>query len=509
MSKQTKQISGAKATLPAFKEGEGTGIQKITIYSNDDKGKTVSVVKSNMVVEYYESILQDAIRATVTYTDTGNTIDNKSAMEGLPIVGQEAVGFKVADNNEQTLDMLLYVNKVTPLLDDTRKCLVQLELASREFIWNEKVRVNECMKGKISDHVEKLLTDSNYLGPTPEAKQQEGYKEKFKKELIEETANDYNFIGNNKKPYYLINWISRGAVPSSDANPKAKTGKGNSAGFLFYETGEGFNFRSIDGLMNIENNEVKKSYIFNETSDLGTKVGCDIPDGYDGKALSYEVDNKVNVQNKLKMGAYSTRLITLNPFNLEFNVITPNAGTTGADAAGNQKNLKLGGKKLPSLNKEFDKTGKNNEYSRTTYMLLDPGTLPIGKGVGKELSKDGTGQLGEKSEEQNYKPEEVLNQGIMRINQLFALKTTITIPGDFSLHAGDAIYVDAPQLKKDTKNDEVDKQTGGNYIIANLCHYMSAKNTVTKLDLIRDSFGRRPKGGQGGRKSRYSSGVRR
>ena len=136
MSKQTKQISGAKATLPAFKEGEGTGIQKITIYSNDDKGKTVSVVNSTMVVEYYESILQDAIRATVTYTDTGNTIDNKSAMEGLPIVGQEAVGFKVADNNEQTLDMLLYVNKVTPLLDDTRKSLVQLELASREFIWN-------------------------------------------------------------------------------------------------------------------------------------------------------------------------------------------------------------------------------------------------------------------------------------------------------------------------------------------------------------------------------------
>ena len=83
----------------------------------------------------------------------------------------------------------------------------------------------------------------------------------------------------------------------------------------------------------------------------------------------------------------------------------------------------------------------------------------------------------------------------MRMKQLFALKTTITIPGDFSLHAGDAIYVDAPQLKttKEGKGDSVDQQTGGNYIISDLCHFMSPENTLTKLTLVRDSFGRKAK----------------
>ena len=78
------------------------------------------------------------------------------------------------------------------------------------------------------------------------------------------------------------------------------------------------------------------------------------------------------------------------------------------------------------------------------------------------------------------------------MNQLFALETTITIPGDFSLHAGDPVYVDAPELKDESTSMDKNKQTGGNYIIADVCHYLSAKHTLTKLNLVRDSFGRKP-----------------
>ena len=44
--------------------------------------------------------------------------------------------------------MTLYVNKVTPLVEDTRKSIVQLDLASKEFIMNEKVRINKRFNGK-------------------------------------------------------------------------------------------------------------------------------------------------------------------------------------------------------------------------------------------------------------------------------------------------------------------------------------------------------------------------
>ena len=476
------QVKGARAAAPAFVEGEGGGLQQIDITSNKDASKTVSVVNSAMTFLYYESILQDAVRATLSYSDTGNSIDEKTAVEGLPIVGQETVSLKFSDNNNNTIDTVLYVNKVTPLLDDTTKSVVQLDLSSRAFIWNEKVRVNKRFDGKISNHVKELLTQPDYLGPTETTKSTEFYREK---ELdIEDSANERNFIGNNKKPYYTINWLARQAVPSKGDSQAL----GESAGFFFWETADKYHFKSIDGLMNTEENKPKKSIIYNASPDDG---GATIPEGYDYKALEYGVDNVINIQNKLKMGAYSTRCITFNPFNTYYEVTTPNAGTSKKAASvntkGNQKKLKKAGQELPTMNPEFDVTKEGGEFTRTTYMVLDVGSLPSGTGEGKDQE-----QL-DKAEKENYKPAQVLNQGIQRMNQLFALKTTITIPGDFSLHAGDAIYVDAPQLKTDTTTDEVDKQTGGNYIISDLCHYMSPKHTLTKLILVRDSFGRNPK----------------
>ena len=421
-------------------------IDKIDIVSNKNQSKNVSVAGGTIRLMYYESILQDSIKATITFADTGNSIDNKTVIEGLPMVGQEKVFLKFRDNNEQTLDLVLYINKVTPLADDTTKSMIQIDLASKEFIMNEKVRLNTRFDGRISDHIKKILTDQNYLGTE-------------KNVDIEETSNNYNFIGNNKKPYYAMNWLSKRAVPNL---PDAK---GNTAGYFFFETSEGFKFKSIDSMLS---QEKKKSIIYNQTPD---SRGANIPAGYDVKALDYSKDNRVDVQEKLKMGAFSTRTVLFDPFNCYYEVITPNAKEK-------EKSLKLAGKELPVLNPEFNKEGANKEFSRTTYMLLDKGTLPVGN------SK----QQIEKSTEENFDPKNILNQAIMRYNQLYSIKTTITIPGDFSLHAGDVVFIDAPELAPETK--EVSKENGGLYIIADLCHYISPKETYTKLNLVRDSFGR-------------------
>ena len=38
--------------------------------------------------------------------------------------------------------------------------------------------------------------------------------------------------------------------------------------------------------------------------------------------------------------------------------------------------------------------------------------------------------------------------------------------------------------------DQIDKEMGGLYVISDLCHYLSEKETYTKINLIRDSTGR-------------------
>ena len=90
----------------------------------------------------------------------------------------------------------------------------------------------------------------------------------------------------------------------------------------------------------------------------------------------------------------------------------------------------------------------------------------------------------------------------MRYNQLYASEVTIVLPGDFSLHAGDSVVVDIPQTDV-TENkacgDEVDQRTSGKYLISDLAHYITARETYTKLVLIRDSFGRKVKSNKGGK----------
>ena len=432
------------------KSAEPSNITKLEIFSGVGED-SVDVSSGTISLMYYESILQDTVRATVMFADSGNAINNKTAVDGLPIIGSEKVLLKFNDNNDNKLKLTLYVNKVNPMSDQTTKFLTQLDLASKEFFINDKTRLNERFDGKISDYIRKIFTDQNYLGT--------------EKELdIEPVSNNYNFIGNNWKPFYAANWLSKRSV--SAENQKL----GDSAGYFFFETSEGFKFKSIDGLLA---QKQKKSIIYNETPDTR---GKNTPAGYDVKALSFEKDNRVNVQRKLQMGAYSTRTIMFDPFNCFYEVITPNSEEK-------KDSLKLGGKEIPSerLNREFLRSGKNKEFSRTQYMLIDKGTLPSGS----------TSQQVEKSKEENYLPKEILNQSSMRYNQLFASKCSITIPGDFSLHAGDVVFFDAPEPQTDVKNDDVNKETGGLYIISDLCHYISPKETYTKLNLVRDSFGRK------------------
>ena len=166
--------------------------------------------------------------------------------------------------------------------------------------------------------------------------------------------------------------------------------------------------------------------------------------------------------------------------------------TEHCDPIGIYGNLKLAGEELPVLNPTIKSAkGGKNDFSRTTFKYLDVGTLP--EGSGGEDDPKGQQQI-EKAEEENSNPAKILNQAIMRLNQMNNFKISITLPGDFTLHAGDTVFVDSPMLdagKKIEQQTEVDNQSGGLYIIRDLCHFMSAESTYTKINVVRDSVGRK------------------
>ena len=287
---------------------------------------------------------------------------------------------------------------------------------------------------------------------------------KTKKKLdIEDTKNSMNYIGKNRKPFYVINDLSKKSVSAGSQEV------GFSAGYLFWETSKGYHFKSIDTILT---GEQKKKIIYNESADNK------IPSGYDIKALTLETSNRVNVQKKYQMGAYCTRSIEINPYDTEYTPSIKNAFDPKV-----QEKLNLSGGYFAPENNVFTKEGADVQFSRTTFFFTTTGQQHMGESE----------EQIEKSKEENFKKSEVVNQSIMRYNQLFASQITITIPGDFSLHAGDCVWMDIPEVSESENKacgDDVNKVDGGLYTIADLCHYITAKQTYTKLNLIRDSFGR-------------------
>ena len=239
--------------------------------------------------------------------------------------------------------------------------------------------------------------------------------------------------------------------------------KGKTAGFMFNQTSDGYYFKSIDSLFAQEH---VRRYVYANTPD----VESNSPQ-YDGEIVNLIPNNSLVANQKYSMGAYNTKLIAFNPFNCEYKIIEQDAfedddGTTHA------------GKNLPVLNEKFSATP-----TRTTYVLKDVGNLPTGSDPREQLKKN---------EEENFEVESILNQSIRRYNQFCTGSLVVDIAPDFDLHAGDCIHIDVP----DTGGGEIDKQISGKYVIASLKHrIVRGTNGVTKLGLVRDSFGRTPVSG--------------
>ena len=132
-----KTATSSSSTRPT----KGPTKADITSYEGST---TVQLTGGFVQLMYYESILQDSVKADYIFADAGNTINKMSAMQGLPIVGTEDFELIFEDNQEEKLEFtsanknVFIVNKVTPRTVDTGKQIVTLNLVSEEFIRNEE-----------------------------------------------------------------------------------------------------------------------------------------------------------------------------------------------------------------------------------------------------------------------------------------------------------------------------------------------------------------------------------
>ena len=434
--------------------------ETIILESNDQK-KTVDLKLGAVSVDYYEDIFSPTVTAKIRVINTGDSIKGKndkfqSIYNGLPLRGGERLLLKLVDrgNNKKGLDFAsspekyLQVSSITDVITESQRESFLLNLVSREAITNETVRVEKKYDKGIHVSVQNIL--KNIL--------------KTKRiNNIEETKNPYAFIGNMRKPFSVLVWLASKSVPQSSTD--------SSAGFLFYQTQDGFNFRSIDSLID---QGPKVTYVYSEVnfqeSDFESNPNLSSPDF---KILSYFVDKNQNLVEKLRLGAYASERMFFNPLNFSFT--DPKKGTFQLEKYKSKlTNLGTKGKvELPPIESGSDKS-LGDVPTRILCSVIDVGTLDNDVTQPKD----------------NADPSKYKAQSIMRYNMLMTQSINMMVPCNTNLRAGDIIECKFPKISSDDPN-EFDDDTSGLYMIKELCHHFEPNRSFTSLKLIRDNFGRR------------------
>jgi hypothetical protein len=431
--------------------GEGQ-IQELTIFSNYFKDLNLA---GNSFIELilYESILDYSVRASFSFVDTGYRSSGNSVAiteaDGINLVSGEKVFLKVTDGYGQVIscknDYQLRVNSLKSADETVNKTIISLDFYSKECIDNELVenRVTKRYEGKISDSVESIL--KNVL--------------KTPKNLdIDPGLNDFNFLGHVEKPFYKIAWLAKRTVPDMPDS------KGKLAGYFFFETLDdgvgsgGYKFKSIDMMWS---QTPKRKLIYNDL--VAT------PPGYNAKILSYSFNNSTSIDKLLKSGAFSSP--TLKRFDPYTNEYVENQFSD----TGRLKPKNMGGLEPPKIASDLDLWNKS---SRISYRFDDKGVLPTGTTLKNQL---------EFSKDINFSTEEIIRQSYTRYNNLFTIKLSVTIVGDFGIHAGDLIRCDFPEISG-KENTIVSSKKSGLYIVVDVAHRIHQTGYYTTLHLARESI---------------------
>lgn len=433
-------------------ESGNSNIERFTILSNyapfGSKPENFGPRCPELIL--YESLFDTTVRAKASFVDAGYNPSDMTAQDfEFSMVAGEKTEIVVKDSQgnklEYTGNYHLRTRKnqrehfSSPSNTYTN---FYMDFYSKESMENHLLekRATKKYEGLPHDHVKDLLI--NFLGT--------------KKNIeVDTTIIPYNFIGYSEKVFHHITNLCNKACAEKP---------GILAGFLFYEVAKGtgctggYRFKSIDLLLE---QKPKQKFIYNNTEK--------VPPGYDSKILNFYENVSANAESEILSGAtFKRQLRRFDPYLKEF----VEDEFDGKDQKGSNT-AKNYYKIAADLNLQ-------DKVTRVSSAIWDGSSLPHGKTwpeqqpYSKELKGMG-----------NYLIDDLVRQAADRVNQLLATQITILIPMDLTLHVGDIIECDFPQI--DPKKDKKMKNRSGRYIILDLSHRITPKTTLTSLHLSRDA----------------------
>ena len=398
---------------------------------------------TNLVTHFYhmEDIMSPAFEGRLVVVDNA-----LSLISSMPIQGNEKVTVEVEDTFENTYTYTYRVWTVTNRYAADRKQVYTLGLISDEGLINEgiKLEIPEGAGGNISKTVNKIV------------------KQAFDQEIFNnETARNWTkLIPRRQTPFSVIRSIQTKAIPKTRRNKKG------TAGFLFWQTREGFNFRSWDGLI-VDQEDIEEPHWFYYTPAKSDKYSSNII-----QEISYI--SEIDLLKKLREGSYSSRAcyFNINTGKYKESVHSIDKVWEQMEHLGSQTQLPKG-----AIERSFNPTRIISTLVNNEFWYTDT----------QSASADSKNEL--KDYQDFY-----LQQAIARAGLMFHQHLQISITGHLEFQAGDCIEIRIPNQEAEVlkeEGDTWDPEHSGTFLVKRVTHqcHIAGDQAYSVLELIRDSYG--------------------
>tara|TARA_B100000214_G_C23960502_1_gene624993 strand:+ start:870 stop:2249 length:1380 start_codon:yes stop_codon:yes gene_type:complete len=427
----------------------------------NDKGK-YELIEYLQAWEIFESIQSATIEASFIINDSGGLINR--------LTGSEEFQIQLKTPEEKRSYIFRSYEIVNRVRGTQTGEMYRINATSNEFIKNEVLNVfghtEKIFKGSVeaSKIIKTLLKGKKYIGST-------------KKVFLEETMNKQTMVVPNWRPIDFIYWMCSRSIR------KSKKGGSLQNGFLFWESSLGFNFQSVDKMVeDVNDQKSKKTDREKGTARLYEYVYTPKSTADSGESDPFTIDTVVFPDEKsylmgLRHGTWAGYSIGFDPVNIAKSKVGGSKDFSQAEFKYGvtplwKKMSHVGGTKninpintMDSAIKNIINFPKRVRYTMMPNQIFDP-----------KYQSNPQANYSELVELQAYQ--------WLRLETIRNIKLSITIPGNLDLFAGKGVSIKIPSTEKVGSAPILDKKYSGRYLIGGVAHTSSGDGASYKTELM-------------------------
>ena len=405
-----------------------------------EQGFVVVSLTSNQLMEmhYIEDITKSNLLIMLKINDSGSgVLDSLVGMDPIELVWTDDSLSKGMEGNVMSRSLVVYDIK-DRIIKDGKQSQATLYCISIDAVRNSATKISRRFgKGGgqyTNEIVDELLTrDLSSTRPL----------------RADKSTTKLSFVSPYWDPYTIISWLAWRSIEEGGSGKK-------SAGYLFYENADGYNFRSMDALtQQAESRDINVNYAPDDTEDEDDKDQKDI------NIFGFSVSETSDLFRGINLGSYASTTFTLDMKDFKYEEIP----FYMADFYPTMK--KLNNRGLPSFYERFGSIKTGGRPTRIMSKVLDTAMYTEGT-----YTQDLTKQL---------------SQSMIRNQLFFNQSATFEYEGMQDLKVGQVVRVN----KYNARSGKLEPVISGKYIVGKIYRqFLSERDMMsTRVTLFRDNLG--------------------